>query len=469
MSGFPRKLSVGVLVLILLAGTYLNSGSGEAAGRHGSVYSRSDHGRSTAFQLLARLGFEVQVWDQAPGELPPGAAMLLLASAPEAPEHYRTLEELGDQGSELPGPGALLDPAHYRSFVERGGTLVLPAYQEHWPFLAKYFDLDLGLDSLPLEEDSDESSFLEDVVDALETDLQSGAFPEIEDEPAGGRSKLDYYLVGLWADRSVGSQESVALTYAHSEPIPPRDRLQVVASGPQGQRVVSVLELGKGQLVLLESDQIFDNAWIDEEDNVLLAVRLAERFAGNGKILFDEYALGGWIPESPLELALGARARPLSLHLAALLALLIWSAAWVRWFPRDPQPLGAVSAEVRARGLAGMLANQGRWTLLGRMLRLGLLRKLLRRGGMGRQLLERDEESLLDAEWQREHLSGLLGSHGQHTLEQGLGLLHGAEVASREELNDLARGLQELERATLERKIARSDGTGRTPDGSHGR
>ena len=51
----------------------------------------------------------------------------------------------------------------------------------------------------------------------------------------------------------------------------------------------------------------------------LLAVRLAERGTADGApVLFDEYALGRWQPDSALGLALGPSARSFTLHLLVL-------------------------------------------------------------------------------------------------------------------------------------------------------
>jgi len=59
-----------------------------------------------------------------------------------------------------------------------------------------------------------------------------------------------------------------------------------------------------------------------------------------------------------------------------LALLVVWGRAWVREFPRDPEPLGQLSPLARARAQAGLLVRAGRVALLADSLRAGTLRRI---------------------------------------------------------------------------------------------
>lgn len=471
MNRLANGILMGALLFLLMVGAYLQGGS-SLGGDAPSVFSKTDSGRSVLFELYSKLGFEVRAWTQAPGMLPRTDSLLFVSQVPVAPEHY-ALESEAEPSPDAaePGPGRrplhqrLYDPGHYRSFVEQGGTLMLSVDPGSWRFLAEHFQLDLGVDSLPdAEAEEEEQGFFEEALEELEQvldddfdapeDWDPAAELELDSlneqpedsDPAKPRGALEAWL---WADQAPALREALRLSWDFGERIEQLESLQPLVTTHEGAWVVASRAVGAGRLVLLESDRFLDNDRVGLEQNALLAVRLAERLSGDRRLFFDEYSLGGWTPDSPLEMAFSSAARPLTLHLFCLLLLLIWLSAWVRWFPRDPAPLAAVSASMRARGLAGMLMRRGRWEVLGQMLRLGVLRRLGRSAGMSKQLLA--EDSLLqEPEVLQQLLKPLFPAQDEARMAWAMGLLRPGELNSRWELDELGIALAELEAGALE-------------------
>jgi hypothetical protein len=327
----------GILGLAVLLA--LLPGAKETSAR--SVYSVEASGRRAAFLLLRELGHEVEPWTRAPGHLPHGEHLLLLGGVPQAPPGYAS-----EDPERLRGSRRLRDLRHYRRFVEQGGTLVTPFDDESEEFLREVLGMD-GLEGLHAVHRPDRQP------SARRLRLASGEELEVEQRHRWFESDLD------------------------------EARFEPFAVDALDRPVILRSTVGNGSVVLLADPALFQNALLREADHALLLVRLAETLQGRGRVLFDEYSLGGWVPASPLELAFAPGVWGFSAHLAVLVGLLVVSIAWVRSFPRDPEPLRQLSALDRAAGIAGWISSMGRWDLLGRMLRRGVLRRLARRSGVG--------------------------------------------------------------------------------------
>lgn len=343
--GGARAAGLAVLGLVLALALLLQilpSGSGAEGPSASSVAPR---GRWAAFRLLGAVGWDVEAWTRAPGELPSDGHVLFLAGVPEDPPGYAATE--GGRLDPPPGARRVRDPLHYLRFLQEGGTLIAPFTRRHARFLEERLGLVEieGLETLKAERGASQEEAFELVR------LATGESLRVD------RRGKRFARLGLASP------------------------FHAVAAGPDGRALIVAERVGRGSLVLIAHDRFLDNAELGTADHAVLLVRLIESQRPTGRILFDEYSLGGWVPESPLELAFAADVRGFTLHLVALALLAAWSAAWVRQFPRDPEPLEHLAPLDRARAHAGWIAAAGRHDLLARMLQVGVLRRLARRGG----------------------------------------------------------------------------------------
>ena len=327
--------AVAVLLLLLLVGLLPSGGPVEPK----SVFEASDEGRLAVWYLLEQLGYDPVAWRDAPGRLPRGEQILWLAVAPDDPPGY--LKRVWDEEDAEPSDGPtisrrLRDPQHYRRFVEEGGTLVVGLDDERREFL---------VETLGFHEIAELESRTTEWREPQEVRLRTGEVLEVD---WGGR----HWLGPLDSDHE-------RLMVDHT------DR-------PLAVRV----PLGRGALAILPTDEFLANGAIGADENALFLVRFLEELGPRGTVLFDEYALGGWVPETPFELAFAPSVFAFTVHLLALCLLILWGVAWTRQFARDPEPLGQLSPLSRATGHANMLVSAGRWDMLGRMLRRGVLRRL---------------------------------------------------------------------------------------------
>jgi len=246
---------LGALLLIGFLLMLLPSGSARSAG---SVRSTQEDGRRALYLLLEELGYQVAGWNQAPGDLPRGNEVLYLPETPETPGY----------GSR-PGTSRLRDPLHYLRFVEEGGTLITPVDgDEHFEFLTE------GLGLEPVRE--------------LMLDWSGGDDDRITHAilPSGERLKLEW---------------KPSATF---QPLPVASPVELLAMDDEGRGLALRLAVGRGSVVLLApADDWLNNNRIEDGDHAFFIVRLMEECASGGGILFDEYALGGWVPDSPIALA----------------------------------------------------------------------------------------------------------------------------------------------------------------------
>jgi hypothetical protein len=277
----------------------------------------------------------VSAWSAAPGALDGRGSLLVLGAAPEEPP---------------PGPGARPGPssaaparsrdlAHYGRFQDAGGALLVLGAAE------------------------DELAFLRGL------GLQLGALAAAEHETAGP------------LELAAGEELDLAAE-AHFTGAPADAR--VLVRDMEGEPVALVLPAGVGRVALVTLDAgAFSNADLaDDAAPALLFVRLLEELAPLERVLFDEYALGGWQPATVPALAFSRRFAWLSVHVLLLVLVLGWTSAYSGPFPRDPEPLLAASPLARAVGLARTLERAEGHDLLARLLRNGVLERWCGRVGV---------------------------------------------------------------------------------------
>ncbi len=351
-SSLVRTTAVALVVGIVLLAFFLGSLPSGSGTRDRSVFSADEEGRMAGYILLRELGFRPLAWREAPGHLPRGDHLLWLPGVPEPPPEYlrQLWKEMDAPPDEAAGDDAptrppvtrrLRDPRHYLRFVEEGGTLVVGLDDERREFLTEELELPEieGLTSFfeLYEEDEDVQVAVTRTGESIECDW-------------GGQRWLGPHELG--------------------------SPFEMLIADADGRPLALSLAVGRGAVAIVPSDRFFDNDKIDAADNALFLVRLVEELRPSGDLLLDEYALGGWVPESPLELAFAPSNFSFSIHLLLLCGLLIWTAAWVRHFPRDPEPIAQIAPLSRATSYGAMLAAWRRWDLLAAMLRRGVLRRL---------------------------------------------------------------------------------------------
>jgi len=328
-------VSLGVLLLVVgLA--FLAQGLREDPRAHAhSVTNTAEDGRRGYFLLLQELGFAPLEWRRAPGDLPRGEHILWL---PERPQSWRPDRgSAGSGGKDLdPLPGHGLE--HYQRFVDQGGTLIAPLSSGMLEFLRK--DLELpGVENLEIPGATTREPRRIRIESGEELDLELDASWALRPFPAGSPARELWLLEKQKGER--GGESIVAAEFP----------------------------CGAGRVVLLAEDRFLDNSELRKSQHALAGVRLVEQLSRGGQLLFDEYCLGAWEPESALALTASPRVFLLSAHALALLVLFVWAHAFARAFPRDPPPLATASPLERAEALARIWRSAGRSQLAARALR----------------------------------------------------------------------------------------------------
>jgi hypothetical protein len=414
---FFRFLLPGFFLLLIVGAALLGGGSA-GHGRPGSAFSTGDAGRRAAFLLLDELGFEVRAWTREPGllagDFPLSKSVLFIAGVPPQPVTVGSRSH--SEEAEFRSGRRLRDRRHYLRYMEQGGTIVCHADSELLGFFEETLELDPLAEMRRLHEEE-----LDDLISGSAF-LDSGEELALE-WPVWPHPRSD------WNTDRAGTMD-----------------LEVLLADAQERPVAYSLEIERGRLVLLGCEEDpFENDAIAEADHGLLLVRLAEEFAGEGPVLFDEYALGLWSPTSPLELAFAPSSLLFTLHLVFLGVLLFWSAAWCRAFTRDPEVFEGVSPLMRARGFAALLVRHKRFDLLGQLLRRGVLRRLGRRAG--RRHGEDDSLRPLKVEEVEPILSALMPGGGRASLRKARAAFLAEPPGSAEALEDLGTELAALEAA----------------------
>ena len=338
--GAARAVAIVLVGGLAVLAFLLSTIRGGASSERRSAFSAERDGRLAAYLLLRDLDFPARAWTDAPGLLPRARAVLWLPEAPEEPPGYlRDVWRAEDAAEDdaQPGPrsfGRARDPRHYRRFVEEGGTILTGLDRGRREFVADV----LGLEVPP------------EVERAAPLELVT-----LQGEEVAYASGREAALLAV----PRGSGEAL-----------------VVAAADPAQVFALALPLGRGRVVVVPDDDAFGNRGIREADHALLLVRLFEAMGAVEEVLFDEYALGTWTPETPLELALSKRSFAFTLHLAFALLVFVWSLAAAGAFPRDPEEHRAASPRARARAFGATMARLGRHDLLGDWLRSGVAARL---------------------------------------------------------------------------------------------
>jgi hypothetical protein len=326
-----------LFVLLLVVGlAFVARGLREEPPAHaGSAASTRADGRRGFFLLLQELGFAPVEWRSAPGKLPRGEHLLWM---PQRPHSWIPHGE-GSNQVRVPVENLLPEHGleHYRNFVEQGGTLIAPLDKEMLEFLRDELELP-GAESLEFAGAGERGP--------RRVRLESGEQLELELDPARALRPLPPGS----AARELWILEN-----------------QPGATGPEALEALEI-PCGSGRVVLLGEDGFLDNGKLRDAQHALAGVRLVEQFARGRQILFDEYCLGQWEPQSAFALSASPPVFLLSLHALALLVLFVWSRSFARAFPRDPPPLAAASPLERAEALARLWKSGARQRLAARAL-----------------------------------------------------------------------------------------------------
>jgi hypothetical protein len=331
-----------VLALVVLGGVLWIStlgSSGPEVAR--SAAGSGPAGRLAALALLEELGYDARAFQRPPGYLPADAGLCWL---PRVPFEHATEEAAGSAARSDVDLGTELGPEHspeaYRRFVAGGGTLVVAAGPGVGELLADHF----GIEAV--------------------RDLVAPSVPEMRE------------IRIPWSEA-----EELGLEWPAADPLSELLRtngFDPLFADANGRVLGFAMPVEAGRVVLLAWDGFLDNARLQEDDAAVLFMRLIERLAPAGPILFDEYALGRWKPRSSLEVAFGPRLGVLSVQLLLLLGFFAWRHTWVREFPRDPPEQAALSPLARATAIASLRLRAGRPEDLARVLRAAVLRDIAR-------------------------------------------------------------------------------------------
>lgn len=360
-------IAIGVLVLAFALLTQVVGEPPESV--QGSVASTQPEGRRALFLLFGSLGYVPEAWRKFPGALPPGEHVVWLASAPRASdsgdedgeddEDDEADEPQEDDPARERLPHASLDfrsLRHYRRFVESGGTIVLPFGPRAKEFLVE----DLGCEPCREIERADNPEWSNVAVHTSSGETWSAD----------------------WG--SLSTFESLD---------PASDVRELWRGGPSGEaeeeRLALQVPLGDGRVIVLGDDAFLENEKLGAKDHAILAVSLFEEVSRGGRLLFDEFAIGLWEASTPIAIATGPSLVLATAHVLVLLLLLAWRAGWTLRFPRDPVPLAQASPILRARSLASLLVRSGRYDVLTRLLRSGVLRSLSRKLRVSTERTER--------------------------------------------------------------------------------
>ena len=341
------SIGLGVILLVFVFLVKFTESGPRLASDEPSIADFGDSGRRAAIALLEQVGFRAEAWQSPPSSLPRGSATLILPVAPrtlfggESEEGAVTspLAEELDRPSRLD----LHLPINYRRFLDEGGVLFASAEDETLEFLIG--DLELAaLEDLVLEDVGGGDLGRTEIPgsDPLEIEWQRKFLLEA-DSP-----------VSVWASRGSDSPHVVTLA------------------------------VGQGELVLFSDQSVLSNLWLLDGDEGYLLVRAIVEFDRSGLILFDEYALGRWNPQTSRELAFSGRFLQPTVLWLALLLIFVWRLSWVGRFPRDPEPLALLSPLARVRSQAHLIERARRYELLARWLVDGMLGRAMKSWRMKR-------------------------------------------------------------------------------------
>jgi len=402
----------GLLGLAFVAGAgALMLLSGEEATTGLSVASTKDSGRRALFLVLQELGFEPSIWNQAPVALPVGEHTLWLSTpplmgGPDEGEEESEEDQPATGDSSESAERDLADPRHpwnYGLFVRGGGTLVVPARQKMLNWLRGSADLDV-----PLWHGLSRAGQLNELtLDTDETLRVTGSLVAVEEQGTAAD----------WHD---------------------------LAWDGQGAGFAAWCEIGEGRVVLLAGDGFLSNAHLGDDQNALFAVRLLESIHRGGELLFDEYALGLWQPPSSVGLLAAPGLREVTLQVLLFVLCLLLFSSWSREFSRDPEAL-SMNPRLRAKAGARLYERAGRYDLLARELRLGVLRRMAGRWRMTRSLRQLNEDASAEDIGSVAHALALRSGETEETAARWARLFSATNEGRQTDFETLVEQLGDLE------------------------
>jgi hypothetical protein len=146
-----------------------------------------------------------------------------------------------------------------------------------------------------------------------------------------------------------------------------------------GQPLVTIYPHGRGQVWLLHRPDVFDNANLRQDDNAVLAARLAEamlREKPGGKLAFDEYVHGLRDRPSATELLFRPPVLAVTLQVLLLGALALWRSGVRFGAPRTALTPPRRSKEEFLDAMAELLKRNGNREEAYRTVRDAVLRRL---------------------------------------------------------------------------------------------
>jgi len=376
------------VALVVLVGVLLALLPSQGEERAHSVLSNAPSGLRALYLAAEGLGFPVRPWRAAPGELAGAGALLVWSARPAPPPPLpAALAQPEGEASALRRSREL---GHYRRFVEEGGTLlVLGAGAGELAFLRDTLGLE-GLDGLAREGAQEDAEDRTEEPEAGEPEGEQA--PESDTHEAPAEPSADTDASAPPAEHDETREQETRVRFRGGEEVTLACGVtrfrgvleeETFVHDSYGEVVGFVRASGAGRVALLGvRPAAFENGALQaHRDALLVFVRALEALAPAERVLFDEYALGGWKPEPVSRLAFSPRLALLSLHLVLLVLVLGWRSAWTGPFARDPEAWLVASPLARARGFGRLLARANRWELLARLLRHGVLARLEARTG----------------------------------------------------------------------------------------
>ncbi len=362
-SGRAERVLGACMLLLLIAALWLSHVGGPKEGLPKSVGSYMPDGRAGVYHVLDRLAFEPQAWVQAPQFLPNSGGVLWMPAVPVEGHGVPPQREL--DASQDPR-----NPELYGEFVRAGGSLILPYSPSGLAWLRESCSL-IVPDWQPTER-----------TETFEVSLDSGETLSVHSEPSGPTDRDESVADVPEADQEAGEQqveEATESTLVEYE-IDPLSEWFDFAIDREDRAFISWSSQGYGRVVLLAGDGWLLNSALDQEDNAILLVRLAEALRGPSPFLFDEFALGLWVPRTKLDLVASPSLLPVTVQLFLVALVFVLLYAWVREFHRDPKR-PRLDPRLRVQAQVAWLQRAGRYDILAQDLRQGVLARMLRRLG----------------------------------------------------------------------------------------